>query len=108
MQFEFVALLLFDGSPLVLTLRKFAELFGFAERSHQLLPINGCPPLPIRFYESGGVISPQSFSDGISSFSCGKPFRRFLSALTAPFVTFMALETVPASAARRSVLTKDF
>lgn len=44
-QFEFVALLLFDGSPLVLTLRKLLELFGFTERSHQLLPIYGCPPL---------------------------------------------------------------
>lgn len=41
-QFEFVALLLFDGSPLLLTLRKLLELFGFAERSHQLLPIYGC------------------------------------------------------------------
>lgn len=44
-QSEFVALLLFDGSPLVLTLRKLLELFGFTERSHQLLPIYGCPPL---------------------------------------------------------------
>lgn len=44
-QFEFVALLLFDGSPLLLTLRKLLELFGFTERSHQLLPIYGCPPL---------------------------------------------------------------
>ena len=44
-QYEYAALLLFDGSPLLLTLRKLLELFGFAERSHQLLPIYGCPPL---------------------------------------------------------------
>lgn len=43
MQFEFVALLLFDGSPLLLTLRKLVELFGLAERSHQLLPMIRMP-----------------------------------------------------------------
>lgn len=58
-QFEFVALLLFDGSPLLLTLRKFAELFGFTERSHQLLPIYGCPPLDTSFQERQGVNSPR-------------------------------------------------